>query len=274
MTVGFVSAATAETSPMRNWEMFALYTAGWGDIIFGVFALMTMWCCRNVMSGIWMKYARNFAQIPIFTVGALLAFRILVTLGIAPFVGFWVAFQPPEAEPFETYFYSFLYIALNIFVLYILAFSFRLAVSEGHALQLIAKGEEVEERMALLMSAANVRTWGHPTCGESIRKLEIEPMPFGFLPLTETIIAYAFLIAMACVICLMEMGFWGGTIGGWAFFIRSNKDDEERYLEIFIYIGSLVAASIGLLGASALLDKTAKPPLTALFVFLIGSVAR
>mmetsp|Transcript_56688 Transcript_56688/g.99140 ORF Transcript_56688/g.99140 Transcript_56688/m.99140 type:complete len:436 (-) Transcript_56688:164-1471(-) len=274
VTLNFVTSATSETNAMHASEKVFLYIMAYCDIIFAFLAFVSMWCSRNVLVDNWQKYGKGYAMIPTLAVGVLIAFRILVTLGLGPWVGIWLAFTPPDQDKFEACFWAFMYFAFCLFLLYVLLLAFRKAVAEGQQVQRYANEWAVEERMQLLINAHHVRNWGHPTDGESLKDIEVEPLIFGLFPLTETIAAYALLITMACVACLMEMGFWGGVIGGWAFFAEKGMDTSTYWLEIVLYILSIFPAAIGFLAAVSLLDKQARPPVTALFVFLLGSLAR
>merc|ERR1719265_2557431 len=161
ISLNFVNSATAETNPMRLREAIFLYIVGYGDIILAAFAFASMWCGRNTLRTEWRKYGKGYAAIPFLAIGVLTAFRIIVTLGVGPWVGIWLAFTPPEQDKFEACFWAAIYFFFSMFLIYVLVLAFRKAVAEGHHVQRLANEYVAEERLNLLSNVHTVRSRGH-----------------------------------------------------------------------------------------------------------------
>jgi len=272
----------SEKGPFSETETGYLEVVAWGDIVSALIGAMGIWFSHNLAGVGWRDTSKSHSTIATLGSGSVLAWRSLVCLSFAPWAGHLLAFSIPDGDRVFAYGWILGYIALSIFLVYVLAMAFRQAVSDGKLFQQHLDAQAQHERQQLLTSANNHRQENrdlsyHDQTGEDLNYHEVEPELFGFLPLAETVTIYSIVIAVACLWCFFHLLDTGHTSGGWAFFSQTPKVAETFWLEVFLWPLSFLCALIGMSGASSFsgsgfLDE--KPALSSLLMFLVGSMLR
>lgn len=263
--------------PFSNSETGFLDVVAWGDIVAAVIGAVGIWFSHNLLPVGWRNTSKLHSTMAMLGTGIVLAWRSLVCLSFAPWAGIVLAFSTPDGDRVFVYAFILGYIALSIFLVYVLAMAFRQAVSDGKRFQQHSDAQALRERQQLLISASNHRRENRNVDGEDLSYHEVEPELFGFMPLAETVTIYSIVIAVACVWCIIHLVITGHTSGGWAFFSKTPEVASTFWLEVFLWPLSFICALIGMSGASSFsgagfLDE--KPALSSLLVFLIGSMLR
>jgi len=205
-------------------------------------------------------------------VGALLAWRALAAVAIAPWAGFIIMFSPPEYAKLWRCVVALLYTFFAFYVAVLLASVMRAAIDSANAVK----------QEWLLQVAENSR---QELLGSPMGDDAEEDRVLGCMPLDRVVLAY--------IVCVGIMSLWlmagllisakGG--GGWAFLSKVGSKDSSTYaVEAFVYTVSACSAA---LAASAILarrraDRGAAEDSTKLrkrcagllLVFLVASALR
>merc|ERR1719198_1392795 len=106
--------------------------------------------------------------------GLVLAWRSLVCLSIAPWAGFMLAFASAEVDKVWAYVLLCIYFALSIFLVYVLAMTFRQVVSDSKRFQRYLDAQALQERQQLLITAGNYRQDDQHIDGDALNEHEVE----------------------------------------------------------------------------------------------------
>jgi hypothetical protein len=262
--------------PFAQTEVFILTAVGYGDIVGGIIGFCGLFLGTNLLQG-WRRLAPMHSFLATTFTIAIIAWRCLVCLVFAPWVGILLAFAFPAHSRLYPCIVALGYIMLSISMLYILIMAFKEIRHDTRQFQLHLNEQRLHERKFLLKIAAKARLEGNGQDGEAMHDHEIEPHVFGFLPLTETVTIYAVLIAVATLLSFVHISFSGQTAGGWAFFAGTRTVVQTYTLELILYPICFVCAVFGVLGTSTfggfgfLKEGTA---LNAILLFLISSAIR
>lgn len=256
-----------------------LHVVAWGDIVFAMIGALGVWFSHNLLPTGWRNISKMHSTIGMLGTGCLVIWRLLVCLSFAPWAGIMLAFAPANTDKLWAYALICGYMALSIFLVYVLALAFRQAVCDSKRFQQHLNMQALAERKRLLTKAHDVRQQGnmHHAEGDAMRLHEVEPELFGTLPLAETVTLYAAVIAIASLWNFVHLCLTGHSSGGWAFFEGAPQVSATFWIEAFVWPISFVCALIGFAGALSFCDAgflDSKPSLASLLFFLIASMLR
>lgn len=265
--------------PFHASETGFLEFVAWGDIVAASLGSMGIWFSQNIFGVGWRQISKMHSTVAILGSGAALAWRTLVCLGFAPWAGIMLAFSTPNSDKVSLYLLVAAYIAFSIFLVYVLAMSFRQCVSDSRRFQQHLDTQAVQERQQLLMTAGSYRQDPrNPSAdGEAMRDHEIEPELFGILPLAESVTVYTILVAVASLWAFTHLILTGGSSGGWAFFAYTPRVASTFWIEAFLWPASFFCAVLGMAGASSFSGSgfiEEKPSTSSVLIFLLASMLR
>jgi len=166
-------------------------------------------------------------------VGALLAWRVLVTLSVVPWIGFMFVFEPLEYTRWTRVVAALLYIAFNMYLLQLLVAAYSTAKREGRIMEeefCLGIGEDSRESF---MAGSRSRSG----LGES-------NVLFSCLPLDLAVASYCACLCVGCLYGLLNLLETGLSSGGWALFMHpANVASSTFWLEIFGFLTSVVVAA-------------------------------
>eukprot|EP00747_Dinoflagellata_sp_TGD_P197243 gnl/TRDRNA2_/TRDRNA2_68391_c0_seq1.p1 gnl/TRDRNA2_/TRDRNA2_68391_c0~~gnl/TRDRNA2_/TRDRNA2_68391_c0_seq1.p1 ORF type:complete len:515 (+),score=81.63 gnl/TRDRNA2_/TRDRNA2_68391_c0_seq1:74-1618(+) len=177
---------------------------------------------------------------------ALLAWRALVLLIIAPWVGIMLAFEPPHFDKTSYIFCTFVYITGNGIVIYMLMQIVSWSRQETVVIERALREESHVQRQALMRRA---QTMNYPEYGTLIpADGEGDFTLFGCLPLEETVTLYTFLGGLASLVWFIEIATYNRTVGGWAWTMAMPKVDVTYGLETVVYFLSFIFCAAAIMG--------------------------
>lgn len=209
-----------------------LAVLAFGDVTLAVGAVLGLYLAtrplpRSLRVPYWVQ-----TTVPSLTLGALLAWRLLVAVAAAPWVGVWLAFAPPDYDRVGVILVSIAYIAVNVCIAWSLVPVVAAAARESQLTQLRDAEVMDGERQALV---ARAQIPGYPEL-----LLEDKPVLFGCLPLELTVGAYASFLCIGSLWCLVLLFEEGRSVGGWAFLTGVPKVDVTFWLEVLIFVITFV----------------------------------
>lgn len=168
-------------------------------------------------------------------IGAVLLWRVLVTLGSAPWVGIVLAFADDSVDKIPYIVGAMVFFLFNAMLIYGLARFFAVALLDAGPAGERERQRLAEERRTLLQHAYS----------NHLELIQEEPTLFGCLPLEFALGLWTFGLFVACVVCMTSLLLTHDlTIGGWAFAIGAPYVSLTRRLELLTYLHGAVGALI------------------------------
>jgi len=257
-------------NPYHHAQRIVLIVVGFVDVFMALAAAVGLWIAGGApLEALGDRLQGN---LPAFGIGILLAWRIATTVAIAPWLGFLMAFEPAEYARGQCLLVALAYIALNVYMLWVLSVTHKEVAQRGAYLQQLLASVQAER--FLLVGRARATPGGD----ELVR----HPKLLGCVPLELAIAAYALAVCVACTWSFIALCIYGSARGGWAVLTGSvvHHPGGAFWLEAVVYS---VPAVLGGLAVSAILthpqlsqEETGSRARCSFLIllFLIGSIAR
>lgn len=222
-------------NPFADAQRGLLQAVGIADLAACLVTMTGTWLTRREMP----KTLRRCMDIPqarlsTACLASVLTFRALLTVAIAPWFGFMMAFDHQRQHEGVQMFLMVSYITFSGYFVWVLVWILMYAVDESRALEQRLREQDKEERMDLLRQA---HLAGYPSSTETPGMImEASPVLFGCLPLERTVTVYIAIVCAACIWFFVRIFFFDGSGGGWAFFTRLPNVNVTFWLEFFLYI--------------------------------------
>lgn len=252
-----VGAGLGTLHPLGGLLTAALQVIGSGDVVSALSGAVGLWLCTNVyLLSLFESVQASYALLSTSLVGALLAWRCLVTLCMAPWCGILLSFTHPERSAVLSYFLALLYLVINVAILGALVVVLRTVSARSRLLQLELGLQTAADRKAKEFSRRT--TDEQPLISQSLLTFSSEPSEeeegrlFYYLPLVPVLLCYLFGLGVASTVWLLELFIVPGkVVGGWAFVTALPKSPRGHILEIFLYILTLSTAVVAALALVA-----------------------
>jgi len=220
--------------------LMLLKVLGYGDLVVGVAGLIGLFMSQNsLVRSIGLRTYHS--AVTRTCVGSLFLWRIIVAIVTAPTVGIMLSFELKNDGKDWVLFKTFVYLAINIFMLWAMMLVYRVAVQGGEAVQSAIDLSFVEERRRLIHGLY------HSSQDEHDRAIMSGSEFFG-LPLDVYVTAYLFVVFVLCIGWFVHGTLTQDTIGGWMFPLSPPALGMTHYFEQFVYVFTAVSCLIGLLG--------------------------
>lgn len=165
-------------------------------------------------------------------VGAMLAWRALVTIAIVPWIGFLLVFDPPEVSRWPRALAALVYLAVNMYLLQVLVHTYVVARRESRLLE-----EEFSLGIAGDCREALAAGAGRSGLAES-------NVLFWCLPLDLTVAMYAVVSSVASLYRIIALLQTSRSSGGWAWLMTAGDAVTSTFwLEAIGYATTVIIAA-------------------------------
>lgn len=225
-------------NPWHRTQWLLLDILGFGDLAAAGVGAVGLWLATHPLPLTLGKLHLWDAVLSLGGVGTLVAWRVLVVLAVVPWVGFMLAFDPPENLRWSRFLGALLYMLFNLYLLYLLFAVFRAASEANQRLQ--------DDRQVLLRNAEG-SDGSAPASGKAV-------VLFNCLPLEGTVGLYMMVVLVGSILWFSKVTLEMKSGGGWVFFSRFAQLPSETYvLEIVAYLTSIGFAFLG--GAAVIVRR-------------------
>lgn len=221
-------------NPWYSMQWLLLEVLSLGDLVAAGVGAVGLWLATHSLPLMLGKLQRWDAVLSLSLVGALVAWRVLVTLAVVPWVGFMIAFEPAEYVRWTRILGAVIYLLFNLFLTVLLFSVFRAASDSNEHLQ--------AERQQLLQRAEELK-------GDRASRKEV--VLVGGLPLEGTVGLYILAVFTISLLLLWKVLSTKNSGAGWAFFSRFAQGATDTYIiEILAYV---LSASFAFLAGCAVI---------------------
>lgn len=228
-----------QRNPFAAFEWKLLGIMGTGDLVFALFGACGLWLSTNVMPFTVRYFDLNHASICSTCINLFVVWRGIVAVIVAPWVGLMLAFEPDTYDKTQYVFWTVVYVAACVYVLWVLIFVARACIAESQLVQEFLRMQARDERQQLVeRSRMNDVDITNPEDTEI----------FGCLPLEPTLAVYMLVLMLGHFMSLVYLLGSGRTLGGWAFLTQVPNVDMTYWLEALVYFFSSAFSLLGFCG--------------------------